>query len=286
MDNVSAAFALGFHLDREGLSPPCSPSPFFLDFWLCESETILSDRFCSGAQKHLGRGRQRLSAHLFDVALVDLGLSDSEGLATVTAIMKWGPSLPIVILTGHDDDQSARAAIQLGAQDYLVKGTIVPDLFYRAIRYSIERKSGGEIVNFVAVKSDITAALILEEKYYNAQKMEAIGTLAGGISHDFINILTSILGYAMLVQRALADDAPGKENLGQILIAANRAKDLVRQILDFSRRSDQDMQAVQTHLIVKEALKLLRDTIPENVDIKDRLASKNTTALCNPTRFH
>lgn len=90
------------------------------------------------------------------------------------------------------------------------------------------RNDDGKIVNFVAVKSDITAALVLEEKYYNAQKMEAIGTLAGGIAHDFNNVLTAILGYAALAQRTMADDAPGKDDLGQVVIAADRAKDLVR----------------------------------------------------------
>lgn len=458
-----------------------------------------------------------LSSHLFDVALIDLGLPDSEGLSTVVTIMKWAPSLPIIVLTSNADDQAAHAAIQLGAQDYLVKGTIVPDLFYRSIRYSIERKKseralkeseaflrrsqeiahigswrfnvetremtfsdeifsilgmpvrigpvpyadfrehiypddlkevdrfylngcglneddsfvhrlltgqgqirvvrqkceradragrgaeswfgtlhditeeknkeherlrlvtameqaaesvvitdtegyiqyvnpffektsgyssaeavgrktsilksgkqdqafyeqmwktllagkiwsgrlvnkrkdgslytedcnissvrngGGEIINFVAVKSDVTEALILEEKYYNAQKMEAIGTLAGGIAHDFNNILTAILGYTTLAQKAMDDEAPGQEDLAQVLIAAHRAKDLVRQILDFSRRSEEDLQPVQFNIVVKEVLKLLRASIPENVEIQQRIINGNTMVLCSPTRLH
>ena len=86
--------------------------------------------------------------------------------------------------------------------------------------------------------------------------------------------------------RVSTDDAPGKDDLGQVVIAADRAKDLVRQILDFSRRSEQEMQPVQTHLIVREVLKLLKASIPKDIEIKQRVATQNTTVLCIPTRFH
>ncbi|KAB2889980.1 MAG: response regulator [Desulfobulbaceae bacterium] len=335
-----------------------------------------------------------LAASSFDVVLLDLGLPDSEGLATAASVMQWGPALPIIILTGNDDDAAARQAIKLGAQDYLVKGTIVPDLFYRSIRYSIERKKAeqalkeseailrrsqeiahigswrfysdsqeldwsqevfrilgmepgsrpadyqlfrervhpddreavdrfyfgdegqsgaGEIVHrvlradgtirtirekkeraegtgggngWVGTFHDITDALALEEKYFHAQKMEAIGTLAGGIAHDFNNILTSILGYADLARMAMDDGVPAQEDLAQVIIAATRAKHHVRQILDFSRKSENDRQLVATHQIVLEALRLLRASLPENVEIRQWIATRNTTVLCDPSRFH
>ncbi len=95
----------------------------------------------------------------------------------------------------------------------------------------------------------------LESQLRHAQKLEAMGTLAGGIAHDFNNILSPIIGYTEMAMDGIAESSPSRYDLDQVLTAANRAKDLVRQILSFSRLGDdQLMRPVDVSLIIKEAL--------------------------------
>ena len=101
--------------------------------------------------------------------------------------------------------------------------------------------------------------------------MEAIGTLAGGIAHDFNNILTPIIGYTELSLNMVPEDSRLNHNMRQVLLSANRARDLVRQILTFSRKTEQEQKPVQVSLIVKEALKLLRSSLPSTIEIRQDL---------------
>jgi len=125
----------------------------------------------------------------------------------------------------------------------------------------------------------------LEEQLRQSHKMEAIGTLAGGIAHDFNNILFSMIGYTEL---ALDDTKKGTlqhENLQEVLTAGNRAKDLVQQILTFSRQADQEQKPFQVKLIVKEALKLLRASIPSTIDIEQNVQS-DALVMGDATQIH
>ncbi len=126
----------------------------------------------------------------------------------------------------------------------------------------------------------------LEGQLRQAQKMEAVGTLAGGIAHDFNNILTPILGYAEMVQEDMAPGSTAWERQNEIVKAGNRAKELVKQILSFSRQSDQELQPIQVHLVVKEALKLLRSSLPTTIEIKQNIDTKGGYVLADPTRIH
>jgi two-component system cell cycle sensor histidine kinase/response regulator CckA len=99
---------------------------------------------------------------------------------------------------------------------------------------------------------DITQQRKLEDRLKMAQKMEAIGTLAGGIAHDFNNILSPIMGYTELVMDELDPDSKAYKNLGQVFNAANRARDLVQQILTFSRQSEREPIPMKLQPIINE----------------------------------
>ncbi len=125
----------------------------------------------------------------------------------------------------------------------------------------------------------------LETQLQQSQKMEAIGTLAGGIAHDFNNILTAVLGYTELALDDSEDGSLLQQNLQEVLAAGNRAKDLVKQILAFSRQADRELKPVRVDLIIKEALKLLRASLPSTIDIDLKLDSQSAT-LADPTQIH
>ncbi len=125
-----------------------------------------------------------------------------------------------------------------------------------------------------------------EKKLQQAQKMEAIGTLAGGIAHDFNNILSAIFGYTELAQLNVNDADRLRKDLNEILTGAQRAKDLVNQILTFSRKSDQELKPLKVQLVLKEALKLLRSSIPSTIEIKEEIDQACGAVLANPTQVH
>ncbi len=126
----------------------------------------------------------------------------------------------------------------------------------------------------------------LEKMLNQAQKMEAMGILAGGIAHDFNNILSSILGFAELVKADISPENPSREMQDQVISAAIRARELVKQILLFSRQSEQQMKPIQPELIIKEALKLLRSSIPTTIEIKQNIPRGSGTILADATQIH
>ncbi len=125
----------------------------------------------------------------------------------------------------------------------------------------------------------------IQQQLVQAQKMEAIGTLAGGIAHDFNNILSAIFGYTELAQMVQNDDPELREDLDGVYVAAVRARELIKQILAFSRKSEQKKTPLQIALVVNEALKLLRSSIPTSIEIKQNIASKKCV-LSDSTQIH
>ncbi len=126
----------------------------------------------------------------------------------------------------------------------------------------------------------------LRSQLRQAQKMEAIGTLAGGIAHDFNNILQSIFGYTEIAGIHASQGKNPSEALDNILTASQRAKGLINQILSFSRQSEQEKQAVQINLIVKEVLKLIRASLPATIEIKGRNLNNNAVVEADPIQIH
>src|SRR5690606_39108154 len=127
---------------------------------------------------------------------------------------------------------------------------------------AIEKQSGPRV--WLLSCEDITerkrteeALLLSEMQLRHTQKMEAIGTLAGGIAHDFNNILGAILGYSELAMAYATQDERLKSYLNEVVAAGNRARDLVKQILAFSRRSEKDKEAIDLRLVIRDVLKMV-----------------------------
>ena len=125
----------------------------------------------------------------------------------------------------------------------------------------------------------------MESQLQQSQKMEAIGTLAGGIAHDFNNILAGILGYSELLLADLPSDASVRNKVEAIHSSGERARDLVSQILAYSRKDEQVRSPIEMHLVIKDALKLLRPAIPATIDIQTQISS-DCQILGDPSRVH
>jgi PAS domain S-box-containing protein len=132
---------------------------------------------------------------------------------------------------------------------------------------------------------EITQRKELEERLRQAYKMEAIGTLAGGIAHDFNNILSAIVGYTEISKDSIDVSSPLKDYLSRVLEASSRAKDLVNQILMFSRETEQELKPVNISIPVKEALRLIRASVPTTIEMKQHIQD-DAAVMADTTQIH
>ena len=147
------------------------------------------------------------------------------------------------------------------------------------------RDTAGIIRHYVGVKRDITRQAMVEKQVRQAQKMQAIGTLAGGIAHDFNNILTSIMGFAELSLLQCKDNLLLENNILEIIRGADRAGKLISQILTFSRQTEKNVAALRLSVVIKEALKLLRASLPANIEIIQDIDTE-VMVRADPTQMH
>jgi len=202
----------------------------------------------------LGTGLTRLAENKSDLVLLDLSLPDSHGLETFDLVQGCAKDVPIVVLTGLDDEVMANQAVRRGAQDYLVKGRLDGTLLARAARYAVERKQSEK-----ALRES-------EARLRQSQKMEGIGQLAGGIAHDFNNLLTVINSYSDMLLGEVGVESPFVRNgLGQIKEAGHRAASLTRQLLAFTRQQVLEPKILDLNESVSTMAKLLRRLIGEDI---------------------
>jgi signal transduction histidine kinase/CheY-like chemotaxis protein len=126
---------------------------------------------------------------------------------------------------------------------------------------------------------------LLQDQLFHAQKMEAIGTFAGGIAHDFNNILTAIMGYTQLAEDQIPEHSPAYEDLKKVLKASQRAKDLIKQLLTFSRKGEETSSPIDVVPLFKESIKMIKTFIPSNIKISQKLNIHTCTVKINPVQF-
>jgi len=197
-----------------------------------------------------------------DCALVDLSLPDSHGLETVRKLLTSLPGLPVVVVSGNSDQGLALAAVHAGAQDYLVKGRIEPDLLARTIRYAIERK-------------------LIERELQRSRQMARVGQLAGGMAHHFNNLHAVIVSYADFVAEALSDATPAgtadlaraREDVAQIQQSAGRAVALTQQLTIFAEQDAVQSQVIRLNEVIEGARELISGYLGSGISLELNLAA-------------
>jgi two-component system, cell cycle sensor histidine kinase and response regulator CckA len=202
----------------------------------------------------------------YDVCLVDYRLGSENGIQLVRELIANGHDLPIILLTGEGDHDVDVEATRAGAADYLVKGELTPNVLERTIRYTMRSRD------------DLRALRENEEALRQAQKMEAIGSLAAGIAHDFNNLLLVIRGYSAILLKSLDDDKL-RGNVLQIDSAAQRAADFTRQLLAFSRQQVLQPELIDPNEVVKETIELVGRMLGEDIELDCELEPQPDSIL-------
>lgn len=143
-----------------------------------------------------------------------------------------------------------------------------------------------EVQFLVHIVKDITEQKRIEEELFQSQKMKAVGTLAGGIAHDFNNILSAIMGYSEIAKRSLPSYSPAVKDIDEVLKASNRAATLVKQILTFGRKSDHHRGPIVPHLVIEEALQMMRSSMPASVKIQQDIDRNCGVIIADSTNLH
>ncbi|NOX34856.1 MAG: PAS domain S-box protein [Deltaproteobacteria bacterium] len=151
---------------------------------------------------------------------------------------------------------------------------------------SLMRGKNGEPIGFQGLARDMTKQLMMENRMQQTRKMEAIGNLAGGVAHDFNNILGGIIGYTQLIKKHTPEASKVLPYVEQVLKASERAKGLVNQILLFSRKTESEKIPSDMGLIAKEVIKLLRASIPTTIEIKHSFKQGLSPIMADQTQIH
>jgi len=223
---------------------------------------------------------ESIQAGKFDLVLLDVMMPKMTGFQVLDALDRVSLDTYFIIMTGDTTMESAVEAIRRGASDYLKKPFEPNELLIRVENIFKQKQLKAEHHRIEGQKKQ------LEMELYQSQKMEAIGTLAGGIAHDFNNILSIILGNSELALDSLDDHSPIRQNLEQIFEAGSRAKEITYQLLSFCRKGDSKRLPINLNSIVEKSLKLMRASLPSNIEIHHDLQDEVHTVLGDATQIH
>lgn len=197
-----------------------------------------------------------------------------------------------------DDRQMVEHAFQnlLKGKPYNIVHRIVLD--DDSIRYVRERADAtfdehAKVTHINGTVEDISERVVAENEHHElekqlrqSRKMETVGMLTGGIAHDFNNILTPIAGYIDMARMSLPANDPLADDMKQVSIGVDRAKDLIQQILLFSRKAEATLSPVDVKAVIAEATDLLRASMPANIEIKQKIAGKFSNIMGDETQIH
>ncbi len=193
----------------------------------------------------------------FDLIFLDHYLGPVTGLAVIKRILTKGVDRPIIVLTGQADHRVAIDIVRSGAADYLVKGDLTPDMLRRAIESALAQYQLRQ------------EKLSLEEDLRQAQKLESIGQLAGGVAHDFNNMLTGIMGYVELaMMKAAGTDI--ESDLRQVHQTCRSMSELIQQLLALSRRQLRRFEPLDLNTVIRETGALLQHSLAKNIGFSEK----------------
>jgi two-component system cell cycle sensor histidine kinase/response regulator CckA len=201
--------------------------------------------------------RRALTEREWDLVISDWSMPGFGALRALAIARELVPTVPVILVSGTVGEETAIEALQAGARDFVLKGRLtrlVPAV-ERELRESATHKLATQKLRSV------------EEQLQHAQKMEAVGRLAGGVAHDFNNMLTVVLSYADLLLADLADDDPMRADLGEIKKAGIGASNLTRQLLAFSRRQVLQPVALDLNRVVQGMSSMLRRLLGADVEL-------------------
>jgi CheY-like chemotaxis protein len=242
---------------------------------------------------------EKATHFLPDIILLDIMMPEMNGYQ-VTRKLKNDPltyHIPIVLVTALNGVKDKVKGLDVGADDFLSKPLDRTELAARVNSLLKVKAYHDHLLNYqkeleaeVARRTEKLAAELVKRKeteaqLIQAQKMEAIGTLAGGIAHDFNNILASIMGYAELAILDVERDSQIYGYLKQVMVAGRRAKDLVRQILTFSRQTEKELKPLRLVPILNEVYKLLRASLPTTIEMR-QINKSESPVLADSTQVH
>ena len=179
---------------------------------------------------------------------------------------------PRILKSGHQDKAFYQRLWETIRAGRIFKGRLVNKrkdgtLYTDEATISPVRDASGKIVSYVSVKRDVTSRLALEEQFHQAQKMESVGRLAGGVAHDFNNMLGIIIGHAELAMEQVTPDSPVHADLVEIRRAAQRSADLTRQLLAYARKQTAAPKVIDLNDTITDMIKMLRRLIGEDIDL-------------------
>ena len=212
--------------------------------------------------------RQALKRQSWDVVLSDYSMPAFDAPAALVLLQQHSEDIPFIVVSGSVGEDTAVAVMKAGAADYVMKDRLT------RLAPAVTRAIDG-----ARLRRDRRR---LEQQLQEAQKLEAVGKLAGGVAHDFNNVLTAILGSAELLLLDSPPGAPTREELDIIRGAATRAQDLIRQLLAFSARQVLQPVVLDLNHLVKNVGKMLRRLIGEDIKLVSDLAPELAAVRADP----